>query len=376
MSMSFELNRKAGNPFDEDKNGDGIPDGAEVTMAREVMGQDGTRQKMTAKWTKGNQGTQPPVQTPVLSDPEMAQQIFSNRTDRAADLYGIRRTNTDVNPVDVMARKSNLETAAKDTALSVDRRQAAQRTLDQIIAEEQAGEDRTLARDRSELDMRGKQAEVAGKMDIAEIMGRSKVEAAGTTAEAKREITATTLEQKQGMHDDKMKLERDRLASLEGREQARIEMWKSRDTDRAALRAAKDQQSLEKAAASFLDKEFGGDYERKSLRQYVTNTYDLATGAPKTDATPDPVFEQRLNDLNEKWQEAYGRPFVGKGMQVGGKATSGATGKVEYPQGDKRAARIVSGPRQLTPVQQEALAFAKANPNDPRSPGILAKLGM
>lgn len=261
---------------------------------------------------------------------------FNVRVDRAADMAGIRRTNTVARPIMEEDQASYLSKAASDPALSLDRRRSAAREFMDLNA------DRRMATGLESLERR-------------ELM-----QTTGAVA-AKRAEAEAMLAAKREMAD-----------AMRYQSTAALEMRRSRDQDKAALRAAKDKKTLETEASMYLEKPFG--VEQETLRDYILRTYDPKTGkrlqAPKAidPETGKPIdgdvtnlgMEDRLRDLNEKWQEAYGRPYLGEGLETGGKAAPASKEK------------MVS----FNAQQKAAYSWATQNPSDPRAKAIMKKLGV
>jgi hypothetical protein len=343
MSTAFDMNaRKRGTGFDpKDLDGDGIPDGAEVTMVREVMGQDGNKTRMTAKWQKGTpppEGTFPagaqPAATPAAGAPPMPispdarrrqeWDAFQARTDRTSDRMGIGRSNVTERPVLDEDRIYALSQKAGNTALSVDVRRNAQRELDRLNSIMERDKDRGAMLDRAALEADALSAKEGVKRDVAEISGNSRVDAAFIRATSAQETQARANEVRMQEGEADRAVKREQIQSKETIAQARIaESARRRD----AVTAAKDASGKAAALDDLLNAKLGKTMmdPGKSLREYILQTYDMATGQKRAGAEPDPVFEQNIPFLNAEWARVYGKPLIGGGQVAPAAATPPAT---------------------------------------------------
>lgn len=329
-SLTFQP-RKPTSDFNQDLNGDGIPDGAQISMAKEIMDDAGNKSRITAKWNKGDSrppagvmgeppatnaagssdvfAAPPPGKAPAPKAPTAAE-IFKERTDRNGDRMGMGRSNTTERPVLFDDRVTALNKKAGTMSNSVAERQSAVRELDQLLGIHDREAGRDLARHQSDNERDAAIALNQGKQTIEQIKGGAKVQAATVIGQSREAAAGTTAEQRQKQADDNLQLERDKMAQRDRLEQMRLDAWQSRAADKATLSAAKDQQSRQKAAKSYLDREFGDSFSKQSLRGYIQETRDTKTGEILPSAKVDPVFESRLDDLNAEWTKATGKAYI------------------------------------------------------------------
>lgn len=374
--MTYQPRREMMN-IGQDTNGDGIPDGAEVTIRRTATDPVAGHTTVTsARFTKKPAQERrpmeptpeqpvsglPPAQAPVPAENQMPNENpatntgnpweqFSRRTDRAYDsMIGGTRTNSDVNPVAPIDRRRHLERQADDLSISPALRASAANRLAMMDTTAGRAADLASAERRTLITAQGQAAKAETDLQGKQIVADAMRDQAATTASGRVGAAEATAQGKQIELDQKAQLEREKMAQRKEIEKSRLEMWNNRDKDKADLHAARDKNTLQTKAESYLDKQYG--MNQKTLRQYIVETYDQQTGKQKPDATIDPVFEDRLAFLNKKWTEINGKPYMAESTNANPTAPD------------------------MTPENKTAYDWAKANPNDPRSANILKKLGV
>lgn len=372
MSTSLTLTpRKPTSDFNQDVNGDGIPDGAQISMAREIMDDAGSKTLITAKWNKGTSrppagvmGDTPPANTPgstaMFDAPPpgpapapkspTAAEIFKERTDRNGDRMGMGRSNITERPVLLDDKITALNSKAGNMSNSVADRQSAIRELDQLLGIQDRTANRDLARHQSDNQRDAAIATNQGKQTIEEIRKEGKVESAGIATKGKMSIEELRAELKKAELEQRGTISENTLASKEKMNREKIDAYSSQ---REAVTNAKDKASKLKAVDAMLDTKIGAKTlipgSGKTLRQYIIENYDLETGKLRTGVTPDEMFEKNIPFVNQELIKISGRPFIGSS----------------------------STQDEVTSKNNEsAITWAKANPNDPRSAAILKKLGV
>lgn len=383
MSISTSMQTRRPIMSMEDSDGNGIPDGAEINFKHtEVDPDSGATRVTSASWTKKT----PPENRPMMDVPEYARprtaeqqgaqpipvsesanpwDAFQDRTDRAADRAGMARSNYNSRPMLEADEKAYLLKTSQNGALRPELRAQAGRRLAMMDANTGRREDMASME-------RQTYVKAAGTAAAQQAANDTKVQIAETAADARVGAATATAEQRQREQESKLQLERDKMAQRDRIEKARLEAWKTRDQDKASLRAARDKATLQRAAETYLDKGFGGDIMNpgKTLRQYIVETYDQTTGQVKPNATVDPVFEDRLEFLNQRWQELNGKPYLTNGKSAE---------KLDNPNSPAaafEASRRNQNTTTLTADQQAAVAWINANPTDPRVPAMRKKLGL
>jgi hypothetical protein len=319
MSTSLDFNKRDKDLPPLDLNGDGIPDGAEINMAREIMQPDGGRTKITAKWQKGQAA--PAGMTPPAAAPQAAAtpaqkvdpwKVFDERNDRQGDRMGIGRTNTDERPVAFEDRAYALSRKAGDLSISPVAREAAARELTMLTEMRERQSDRDLALKQGKLNVDAQQAKNQREINVAEIMGGSRVQAAQVRGEADVNKTAIQSEFRASEGDKNREVKRDEIKS---REQIAKDNRSEYARRWQTVNSAKDNLAKHKEILSILDTKIKGDPEKpgtgKTLRQYIEETYNMQTGKLRPGAVPDPVYDENIPFLNEQYMAMAGHPFIG-----------------------------------------------------------------
>jgi len=199
----------------DDLDGDGIPDGAAVSLKREQVDADtGERDVLQANWRK--KSGEPEARRPMMDVPESAQPVpadkqmggtppadpanpwdaFAARTDRAADRAGIFRTNTVNRPVMEGDRRSHLESTRDNGALRPELRENARRSIAVMDANTGRREDLASAERRTFVTATGQaeagQAKAEGVLEGKQVMADAMRDQAATGAQGR----ATTQELK------------------------------------------------------------------------------------------------------------------------------------------------------------------------------------
>lgn len=338
----------------QDTNGDGIPDGAEVTIKRTATDPVAGHTTVTsARFTKKAPQERRPMEptpeapaaglpaapAPVPADKQIprgtpqqsggnAWDQFGRRTDRAYDaMIGGTRTNTDVNPVSDSDRRQFLTRRSDDLSLAPAHRAAAGRRL--AMMDENAGRAADLASserralysahgDQAKADamLQGKVVQADAQRDVASTKGMSAQAVA--EAKTKRDIVVQELK-------NSGQITVANTYAMAGRDKAEL----AAETDRVVAQLNKEgkveaAQSLA-AAKGKIDPTIwmtASEEERKQL-------LEMAKSKPAATIDSNPAKTESESDTVSKESQAL-----------------------------------------------DALKWARANPTDPRSAGILKKLGV
>lgn len=264
-----------------DVNGDGIPDGADVTI----------------KFKKGQGNAELGTRkAEVVQSRPVMNEGFDAARDKAADMYGIRRTNTAARPVMQEDTISYLNKRSQDNSVSVAGRNGARRQLEDITTML----DRAAGRQSQE---RMAQSEAQAMADKARIPAEAKVQAAGINAGAEvqgKQITA----------DATVAAAEARARAQEARDAAHRQMLQDSRAEREAARNVTRTDQRQRWVNGALDKEYSPNgLTKETLRGYLVRTRD-EQGNVKPDAKQDPVWESRLDSV-EQQAEAWNLPLFG-----------------------------------------------------------------
>lgn len=350
-SMTFQPRREMMD-IGQDTNGDGIPDGAEVTVRRTATDPVAGHTTVTsARYTKKPAAQErfpmesvpaapasdlPPAQAPLAPNQQMPNESatpatgnqwdqFKRRTDRAYDsMIGGTRTNTDVNPVAMEDKRRFLERQADNNSIAPNLRANAKQRL--AMMDTMAGRSADLANaERQTLITAHGQREKA----------RVDLQKTAMTTDAQRDVAGIRGQTAQAVQEAKTK--RDTVVQeLKNSGQITVaNTYAMAGRDKAELAAETDR------AVAQLNKE--GHVESAQL---------LAAAKGKIDPT---VWMTASEDERKQLLD------MAKVNKTSATSTTSTTTSTPLQSREAKAL--------------EALKWARANPKDPRSAGILKSLG-
>jgi hypothetical protein len=170
-------------------------------------------------------------------------------------------------------------------------------------------------------------------------------------------------------------LAREREQQAGSTERTRMTVQGQKDTEQMRIDAGKYQKAntLKVGFQSELAKAKNAIEKMAVVRQYMAlaeNDPDLKDLVPALNSMAQQLMPQFEAEVN-KYKQA--------GIDVGGMGLPTVTNKTPVPQVGATAPAAPSpqaGPKQLSPQDQQAAAWAQANPNDPRAAAIRQKLGL
>lgn len=307
-------------PLIEDANGDGIPDGAEVTFARKRVNPDtGESENMTATWTKGQKtdrypmmdvapagaAQQMPQEAPRAQFPDRYRQ-FEADVAGTADAFGIRRSGASqrMDPIRTEDTRAFLKSRMNDLSLAPERRSAARSELAGMDARDaqasgQASLERRTAMEGTATIEAGRAAARA-KRDVAEVGAIGKVSAAEAGAQGRIRAEEIKAQQEEANRLSRESMARERNAAyLEARRVS------------AEARKTTDPMKLRTMLSTLENRGFGQapDGKKLTIADYIRENYDPKTGefvATRKGADGsevanelDPVKESHIDAINE-----------------------------------------------------------------------------
>lgn len=283
----------------EDRNGDGIPDGAEVSL--------------TAKWTKRGPGARAmddgsaqrtastPTVAPVAASAQMPRSRFAMMDrDPAAPAPTPGDWSTQQG-LDASRNRFTEQRFLDDLLNSRDTRK--QQLAGTYFGERRADEGAALER--------GSQERMAGMAaEGARARGDTLLEQARVQADARRYDSDRDFQASQARDAARLAEADKKLQAQEAKEKVRQQYRDERMKERQDARQATTAEQRQKLIMTVLDKQFGDQFAKKTLRGYITDTRN-PDGTMKPGATQDPEMEDRLDDLNVMHQNWFGKPLLG-----------------------------------------------------------------
>lgn len=290
--------------------------------------------------------------------PEAMPVDMNGRLDRAADLYGIRRSGGAAEDRD--ATRSYLASRMKDLSIAPVRREVDGQRLAMMEREDsqssaQASMERNV-RNQAAGQAAAGQAEAQGRLAVAGVNADARVTAAETSAAARLEQAEANAAARMAELDKK-------LAAQTKRDEMRNTMDQARREDLREWRQSRDVNSRRAAVDKMLDREFTGPggFEKKRLRQYIAETRN-PDGSMMANAPTDPAWENMVDDFEDRYEQAYGKlPWQGGNQAAGNGATGAATAPSQGgPQPIQGKVRVKGPDGKVREIDASQLAAAQA----------------
>lgn len=221
---------------------------------------------------------------------------FYARVDRAADMFGIRRTGgAPADPREVAANR------AQNEGFGLQARAAAAREVDGLDADwrqasGQASRERVAG-------MTAEGARAAGDARLSGVLAG--VQQRELDSQRDAEMKRREIEQRATEAEKKLAAAEARAAAVRAMAESRLDMQRARSD-------MKDRDSRERYVQSTLNREYTDGLTKRTLRGYVAETY-TADGQLRPGAEQDPEMESLLGDLNNLYRDWYGKPYLGGG---------------------------------------------------------------
>jgi hypothetical protein len=285
------------------------------------------------------------------ADPANPWAAFEARRDRAADMSGIRRTNTVERPVMEEDRASYLSRAAGDTALSVDRRRAAGREFMDLNADRRQASGQASMERQTFVQAAGAaqagQAKAEGVLEGKQIMADAMRDQAATGAQGRKETQEV---KNQGQQAAEAERTRRAVQVKELMNQGRLDVanvYAMAGRDRAEIEAETD------LAVADLNKQ--GKVQAAEILGKAKGKID-----PMLFMSMSPEQQQQLAKMNGV-ESSASKPDPYSPAEVAAK-----------PAAEPANEKMVS----FNDREKAAYNWARQNPNDPKAKAIMKKLGL